>query len=316
MSTPGGKVSVFTGYGTGKTQGTAGAVRRKEAKPPARRRGEKRQIPARQAPWGGNRRQRSEYPLGPAGRAAEAGSTSTQSRKENRKAPKKKAPWEKRGAKKKRRRAGERAEKQIRCIQNKEPSACKAKLRPRNFHNIRGRTQRQVCAAGRIQNPHGGRPDAKCRDLPKERRQTHKRRVYAQSLPCKINPTAFQHKRHAYCAGLVLRNKSSGLPAQAPRILRRIRAQVLYRGKQDGRGTYRKTTACIHGRRATQPIRRNHRRIGERPKRTVFTVPLAFSAQVWHNSKKAVALRARLSLCLRKEMPCVMLTEPIHCVIG
>ncbi len=256
MSTPGGKVSVFTGYGTGKTQSTAGAARRKEAKPPTRRRGGKRQIPARQAPWGGNRRQRSEYPLGPAGRAAEAGSTPPQSRKENRKAPKK----EKRGAKKKRRRAGERAEKQIRCIQNKEPGACKAKLRPRNFHNIRGRTQRQVCAAGRIQNPHGGRPDAKCRDLPKERRQTHKRRVYAQSLPCKINPAAFstsatytaqglpceinpaafqhkrhaycagpalqnksssfQHKRHAYCAGLALRNKSSGLPAQAPRILR------------------------------------------------------------------------------------------------
>ena len=186
MSTPGGKVSVFTGYGTGKTQSTAGAVRRKEAKPPARRRGEKRQIPARQAPWGGNRRQRSEYPPGPAGRAAEAGSTPPQSRKENRKAPKK----EKRGAKKKRRRAGERAEKQIRCIQNKEQGACKAKLRPRDFHNIRGRTQRQVCAAGRIQNPHGERPDAKCRDLPKERRQTHKRRVYAQSLPYKINPAA------------------------------------------------------------------------------------------------------------------------------
>ena len=191
MSTPGGKVSVFTGYGTGKTQSTAGAARRKEAKPPTRRRGGKSQIPARQAPWGGNRRQRSEYPPGPTGRAAEAGSTPPQSRKENRKAPKKKAPWEKRGAKKKRRRAGERAEKQIRCIQNKEPGACKAKLRPRDFHNIRGRTQRQVCAAGRIQNPHGGRPDAKCRDLPKERRQTHKRRVYAQSLPCKINPAAF-----------------------------------------------------------------------------------------------------------------------------
>ncbi len=209
MSTPGGKVSVFTGYGTGKTQSTAGAARRKEAKPPARRRGGKRQIPARQAPWGGNERHRPGHPPGPTGRAAEAGSTPPQSRKENRKAPKKKAPWEKRGAKKKRRRAGERAEKQIRCIQNKEQGACKAKLRPRNFHNIRGRTQRQVCAAGRIQNPHGGRPDAKCRDLPKERRQTHKRRVYAQSLPCKINPAAFQHKRHAYCAGPALQNKSS-----------------------------------------------------------------------------------------------------------
>ena len=241
MSTPGGKVSVFTGYGTGKTQSTAGAARRKEAKPPTRRRGGKRQIPARQAPWGGNERHRPGHPPGPTGRAAEAGSTPPQSRKENRKAPKK----EKRGAKKKRRRAGERAEKQIRCIQNKEQGACKAKLRPRDFHNIRGRTQRQVCAAGRIQNPHGERPDAKCRDLPKERRQTHKRRVYAQSLPykinpaasstsathtaqglpceinpaafspsatytaqdlpCKINPAAFQHKRHIYCAGYVHR---------------------------------------------------------------------------------------------------------------
>ena len=182
-------------------------------------------------------------------------------------------------------------------------------------------------AGGRVQEPAEG---------PKEGREAHKRRIYAQSLLCEINPTAFQHKstypaqdlsceinpaafqhkRHAYCAGLALQNKSSDLPAQAPRILRRIRAQVLCRGKQDGRGTYRKTTACIHGRRATQPIRRNRRRIGERPKRTVFTPPLAFSAQVWHNSKKAVALRARLSLCLRKEMPCVMLTEPIPCVIG
>ncbi len=221
MSTPGGKVSVFTGYGTGKTQSTAGAARRKEAKPPARRRGEKRQIPARQAPWGGNRRQRSEYPPGPAGRAAEAGSTPPQSRKESRKAPKKKAPWEKRGQRKN----GEEQEKG-----QKSRSA---------VYKTRSRAPAKPSSARGISTTYGAGLSAKYA-LPEEykiptaedqtqsagtcRRKGGRRTSAthtAQDLSCEINPATFQHKRHAYCAGLALQNKSSGLSAQAPRILRR-----------------------------------------------------------------------------------------------
>ena len=114
-------------------------------------------------------------------------------------------------------------------------------------------------------------PSMRCRKNTKSPRRKASRKVQG---PAEGKAADAQATR--ICTKPALQNKSSDLPAQAPHILRRIRAQVLYRGKQDGRGTYRKTAACIHGRRATQPIRRNHRRIGERQKRTAFSPPSCF----------------------------------------
>ena len=130
---------------------------------------------------------------------------------------------------------------------------------------------------------------------PKERREAHKRRIYAQSLLCEINPTAFQHKRHVYCAGYVHRycteeSRTGGVHTEKQRHAymaeeQRSRSEGITGGSEKG-----KNAPSLH--------------------------PLLLFPHRCGIIVKAVALRARLSLCLRKEMPCVMLTEPIPCVIG